>query len=105
MSKAAGAYEKLANRLAETIILFHQQDQVTRKQLADKFNVSDRTIFRDLNRLSPIVEHVNGDSYCLAPQYHQALRSRDVHQLFTVLLFLNYSLALPLSKAFRDNKY
>lgn len=84
MSKATGAYEKLANRLAETIILFHQQDLVTRKQLADKFNVSGRTIFRDLNRLSPIVEHVNGDSYCLAPQYHQALRSRDVRQLFDI---------------------
>lgn len=81
MGKATGAYEKLAHRLAETIILFHQQEQVTRQQLAEKFNVSGRTVFRDLSRLSAIIEHIRGDSYCLAPQYHQALRTRDIRQL------------------------
>ncbi|AFR03590.1 helix-turn-helix transcriptional regulator [Pectobacterium carotovorum] len=81
MGKLTGAYEKLADRLAETIILFHQQEQVTRKQLAEKFNISGRTVFRDLNRLSAIIEHVSGDCYCLAPQYHQALHTRDIRQL------------------------
>lgn len=81
MGKTTGAYEKLAHRLAETIILFHQQEQVTRQQLAETFNVSGRTIFRDLRRLSTIIEHINGDSYCLAPQYYQALRTRDIRQL------------------------
>ncbi|WP_312414319.1 transcriptional regulator [Pseudescherichia sp.] len=81
MGKTTGAYEKLAHRLAETIILFHQQEQVTRQQLAETFNVSGRTIFRDLRRLSAIIEHISGDSYCLAPQYYQALRTRDIRQL------------------------
>jgi transcriptional regulator of NAD metabolism len=66
VGKATGAYEKLAHRLAETIILFHQQEQVTRQQLAETFNVSGRTVFRDLSRLSAIIEHISGDSYCLA---------------------------------------
>lgn len=81
MGKSTGAYEKLAHRLAETIILFHQQEQVTRQQLADTFNVSGRTVFRDLSRLGAIVEHISGDSYRLAPQYYQALRTRDIRQL------------------------
>ncbi len=84
MGKATGAYEKLAHRLAETIILFHQQEQVTRQQLAETFNVSGRTVFRDLSRLSAIIEHISGDSYCLAPQYHQALRTRDIRQLLDI---------------------
>lgn len=81
VAKATGAYDKLANRLAETIVLFHQQEQVTRQQLAEKFNVSGRTVFRDLSRLGAIIEHINGDSYRLVPQYHQALRTRDISQL------------------------
>lgn len=84
MGKATGAYEKLAQRLAETIILFHQHEQVTRQQLAAKFNVSERTVFRDLSRLSAIIEHVSCDCYCLAPQYHQALRTRDIRQLLDI---------------------
>lgn len=40
-----------------------------------------RTVFRDLRRLSAIIEHISGDSYSLAPQYHQALRTRDIRQL------------------------
>lgn len=84
MGKSIGAYEKLANRLAETIILFHQQEQVTRQQLAEKFNVSERTVFRDLSRLSAIIEHISGDCYCLAPQYYQALRTRDIRQLLDI---------------------
>lgn len=84
MGKATGAYEKLAQRLAETIILFHQQEQVTRQHLAAKFNVSERTIFRDLSRLSAIIEHISRDRYRLAPQYHQALRTRDIRQLLDI---------------------
>lgn len=84
VGKLTGAYEKLADRLAETIILFHQQEQVTRKQLAEKFNISGRTVFRDLSRLSAIIEHIGGDCYCLAPQYHQALRTRDIRQLLDI---------------------
>ncbi|MFU0883374.1 helix-turn-helix transcriptional regulator [Kluyvera cryocrescens] len=85
MGKVTGAYEKLAHRLAETIILFHQQEQVTRQQLVDTFNVSKRTVFRDLSRLSAIIEHINGDSYSLAPQYYQALRTREINQLLDIV--------------------
>lgn len=84
MSRTTGAYDKLAQRLAETLILFHQQDQVTRSQLADKFKVSERTIFRDLSRLSPIIEHQGGEYYRLTPQYHQSLRSRDIQNLLDI---------------------
>lgn len=84
VSKAAGAYDKLAQRLAETLILFHQQDRITRSQLADKFSVSERTIFRDLSRLSPIVEHMGEGCYQLTPQYHQSLRTRDIQQLLDI---------------------
>ncbi|HII3142855.1 TPA: helix-turn-helix transcriptional regulator [Citrobacter braakii] len=84
MSKTAGAYDRLAQRLAETLILFHQQGQVTRSQLADKFAVSERTIFRDLSRLSPIIEHQGGEYYHLAPQYYLSLRTRDIQQLLDI---------------------
>ena len=84
MGKATGAHDKLAHRLAETLILFHQQGRITRSQLANQFAVSERTIFRDLNRLSPIIEHLEGEVYQLAAQYQQSLQSRDIQNLLDI---------------------
>lgn len=84
MSKTAGAYDRLAQRLADTLILFHQQGQMTRSQLTNKFVASGRTIFSVFSRCSHIIEHLGEESYHLAHQYHQSHRTRDIRQLLDI---------------------
>ncbi|GAB80918.1 helix-turn-helix transcriptional regulator [Shimwellia blattae] len=85
MSNSPGSYEKLASRLAAIIVLLHQQEHITREQLAGMFQVSVRTVFRDLNRLSSIVEHIHGDSYRLSPGFRQSLQMNDINKLINNL--------------------
>lgn len=84
MNTTKGASEKLANRLAEIIIQLHQKSQVSRVELAEKFQVSARTIFRDLNRLSALIEHSGGDNYRLSPEFRQSLLMSDIDHLIKI---------------------
>ena len=58
--------EALSSRLTAIIIELHQSGTVERKLLAEKFHVTERTIYRDLNRLSPIVESAGNGVYRLS---------------------------------------
>ncbi|GLS05357.1 hypothetical protein GCM10007860_25080 [Chitiniphilus shinanonensis] len=49
-----GTHDRLAHRLACTLILLNQGSKLTPKGLADKFNVSVKTARRDLDRLDAI---------------------------------------------------
>jgi DeoR/GlpR family transcriptional regulator of sugar metabolism len=43
----------------------HLHGVVSRHALMQKFNITERTVYRDLNALSPIVEHTGGGQYRL----------------------------------------
>ena len=64
--KDVSVRETLGARLTAIIIELHQSGSVDRQTLADMFNVSDRTIYRDLSRLSPIVELAGESRYSLS---------------------------------------
>lgn len=75
MNKRSENSEKLARRLAETLIVLQQSESVTRAYLAERFEVSDRTVFRDLSRLDGVIEHIEGGRYRLRDEYRQRLQA------------------------------
>jgi DeoR/GlpR family transcriptional regulator of sugar metabolism len=48
------------------IIEFHQSGATDTFALKEKFNVSERTIHRDLNRLEPMIIKTSRGMYCLS---------------------------------------
>ncbi|MGK9172928.1 WYL domain-containing protein [Yokenella regensburgei] len=75
MNKRSENSEKLARRLAETLVVLQQNDSVTRTHLAERFSVSDRTVFRDLSRFEGVIEHIGGERYRLRDEYRQRLQA------------------------------
>lgn len=51
---AANEHDTLAQRLAEILRLLYLGEQPDRQQLAERFGVSERTIYRDLSRLGKV---------------------------------------------------
>ncbi|MBE6011625.1 MAG: YafY family transcriptional regulator [Lachnospiraceae bacterium] len=73
-----------ANRLIEIIFILTERKRVTAKELADRFNVSPRTIYRDIDALSsaniPVyTEKGSGGGIFILPNYifNKAVLSED----------------------------
>ncbi len=75
---AATDYDTLALRLADTLRLLQSGERLTRLQLAERFRVSERTIYRDLSRLGDVIELGADGVYQLAPQYCSSLSPADL---------------------------
>ncbi|RRW39685.1 WYL domain-containing protein [Pseudomonas luteola] len=71
-------HDALALRLAEIIRLLYSGERPTRLQLADRFAVNERTIYRDLNRLGEIIESRPDGTYQLASHHRSSLSSTDL---------------------------
>lgn len=71
-------HDTLAYRLAGTLLKLHQNDSVGRDELAEQFGVSDRTIYRDLNRLGSVIEPLPDGRYRLAAEYRGKLQPKDL---------------------------
>lgn len=78
MTNATGSHHKLASRLSDMLVTLHQHHEVCRCTLAEKYGVSERTIFRDLSRLQPLVEHIEGDRYRLSSAFTASLHAGDL---------------------------
>lgn len=65
----------LADRIAGIFCEMLSSERVSRHQLASKFGVSERTIYRDLRRLSNYVYHVGEDQYALSREVTQQLEN------------------------------
>jgi len=48
-------HERLASRIALILLQLFESGSVSRRELASRFNVSERTIYRDLNRMGAFV--------------------------------------------------
>ncbi|EMR3754878.1 transcriptional regulator [Proteus mirabilis] len=48
-------HERLANRIALILLQLFKEGMVSRRELAERFKVTERTIYRDLNRLGEFV--------------------------------------------------
>lgn len=71
-------HDTLAYRLAGILLKLHQDDAVSREELAGRFSVSVRTIYRDLNRLGSVIEPLPDGRYQLAAEYRGKLRPKDL---------------------------
>lgn len=77
-------HELLADRLARILIHLYQGAVLTKEQLAEEFNVTTRTIYRDLGRLGPILDVNPNGSYRLATQYKGKLSPNDLQQFASI---------------------
>ena len=75
---AARDHDTLALRLADILRLLQDGERPTRLQLAERFKVSERTIYRDLNRLGDVVELGAEGFYQLSIQYRSRLSPTDL---------------------------
>ncbi|GAB2582879.1 WYL domain-containing protein [Dyella jejuensis] len=75
--KSSG-HDTLAYRLAEILIKLNQEESFSLEELAVEFGVSERTIYRDMNRLAGIAEPLGDGRYQLAPTYRGRLKPKDL---------------------------
>lgn len=75
--KSSG-HDTLAFRLAEILIKLNQEESFSLSELAADFGVSERTIYRDMNRLGGIAEPLGDGRYQLAPPYRGRLKAKDL---------------------------
>ncbi len=75
---AATDHDTLALRLADILRLLQDGERPTRLQLAERFRVSERTIYRDLCRLGDVVEPGADGVYQLAARYRSSLSPADL---------------------------
>jgi predicted DNA-binding transcriptional regulator YafY len=75
---ALALHDTLAVRLAGILLQLNQGGTVCRSDLADQFGVSERTIYRDLNRLADAVLRLPDGRYQLAPEHRGQLQPRDL---------------------------
>lgn len=71
-------HDALAFRLAEILRLLHSGERLTRPQLADRFAVNERTVYRDLNRLGDVIESASDGRYQLASHHRSSLSPADL---------------------------
>jgi len=76
---AVNEHDTLAQRLAEILRLLHLGQQLERRQLAERFGVTERTIYRDLKRLGDMVVSLPNGRYLLADDYRNRLSPGDLH--------------------------
>ena len=75
-----------AERLVDILVELHLNGVVNRSALMEKFKITERTVYRDLNALSPIVEHTGNGLYRLI-HTAQSTYGQGLHH--TISNFLN----------------
>ncbi|WP_217480889.1 HTH domain-containing protein [Enterobacter chuandaensis] len=63
--KAKTTRSRSAERLIDILLELHLHGVVNRSALMEKFKITERTVYRDLNALSPGVEHTGNGLYRL----------------------------------------
>lgn len=76
---AATDHDTLALRLADILRLLQAGERPTRLQLAERFGVSERTIYRDLSRLGDVIEPGADGVYQIASHYRSSLSPADLN--------------------------
>lgn len=71
-------HDSLAYRLAGILLKLNQGEALVLDDLAAEYGVSERTVYRDLNRLGGIVERDPSGRYGLVPEYRGKLSTRDL---------------------------
>lgn len=93
-------HEVMVQRLTVIISELYQYGFVSRQKLIDEFKISERTLYRDLNRLGDRLIRDNDGIYRLAPAYakHQSLK-----ELQNIVNILGIEELLPAKKLFSQS--
>lgn len=81
-----------AERLVDILVELHLNGVVNRSALMTKFKITERTVYRDLNALSPIVEHTGNGLYRLIHSAQSPGGQGLHHTLANLLNADNFSL-------------
>lgn len=94
---------RLAERLANILMRLYAGDSLSRQQLMEEFGVSERTVFRDLERLAGLIEQDDLGKYRISCVLRQQMRQESLRR-FAKLLGAD-GLALGEGKAGFDMLY
>lgn len=75
-----GKNEVLADRYADALMRLYSGEKLNCATWMDLYGVTDRTFYRDINRLGPIVEKDDAGYYELSPQFKGKLNLSDLRQ-------------------------
>ena len=89
---AKSTRSRSAERLVDILVELHLNGVVNRSALMEKFKITERTVYRDLNALSPIVEHTGNGLYRLIHSA-QSPGGQGLHH--TIANFLNADSFFP----------
>jgi len=75
----------MVQRLTVIISVLYQYGYVSRQKLLDEFKISERTLYRDLNRLGDRILHAGNGIYRLAPAYAKPQTLKELQNLVSLL--------------------
>lgn len=78
-------HEVMVQRITVIIAELYQHGFVSRQKMLDEFNISERTLYRDLNRLGDRIIHVGDGIYRLAPAYAKPQSLKALQNLLHTL--------------------
>ncbi len=78
-------HEVMVQRLTVIISVLYQYGYVSRQKLLDEFKISERTLYRDLNRLGDRILHAGNGIYRLAPAYAKPQALKELQNLVSLL--------------------
>ncbi len=81
-------HEVMVQRITAIIAELYQYGFVSCKKMMDEFNISERTLYRDLNRLGDRIVPDGDGIYRLAPAYAkpQALKNNKISAMFIMAI-------------------
>lgn len=72
--------DKVSERLAQMLMMAFQNKPINREEAMERFGVTSRTFYRDINRLSSIIQRNDNGNYELAPEYQSRLSKADLEK-------------------------
>lgn len=78
-------HEVMVQRITVIVAELYQHGFVSRQKLMDEFNISERTLYRDLNRLGDRIIHDGNGIYSLAPAYAKPQSLKELQKLVNIL--------------------
>lgn len=89
-------HEVMVERITIIISELYQHGFVSRQKLKDEFRISERTLYRDLNRLGDRIVHDGNGIYRLAPAY---AKKQSFEELRNLARTLGVEELIPMSKS------
>ncbi|UYA61102.1 hypothetical protein NAL19_3013 [Pectobacterium sp. F1-1] len=95
-------HEVMVQRITVIISQLYQYGFISREKLIDEFKISERTLYRDLNRLGDRIAHDGDGIYRLSPVY---AKSQSLKELQSLLSTLGMEELIPVQKLLSQSDF